>query len=117
MTDDLSAVIARIGEEYRDKINSNSRHYLEISLAQKAAELGFLESKEQYKNICAIVPLKRPATGMKVRIDGRTFVNHAQFESGVVVPNYVAKKVDLPHRGYTANDSMICNFCAAEDNE
>jgi hypothetical protein len=47
---------------------------------------------------------------MKVRIDGRTFINYAQFESGVVAPHYVASQVDLPHRAYIAKDSMICNF-------
>ena len=110
MTDNLSEVIARIGEEYKDNINRNSRHYLEISLAKKAAELGLSEAKEQYKNVCAIVPLKRPVSGMKVRIDGRTFVNYAQVASGIVVPNYVARAVDLPHSAYIAKDSMICNF-------
>jgi len=47
---------------------------------------------------------------MKVRIDGRTFVNYAQFDSGIAVPHYVARQVDLPHRAYVAKDSMICNF-------
>ena len=47
---------------------------------------------------------------MKVRVDGRTFVNYAQFESGVVVPEYVAQKAGLPFQPYTANDSMILNF-------
>jgi len=110
MTDNLREVLTKIGEEYKKNINKDSRHYLEISIAKKAAELGFSEAKEQYKNVCAIVPLKRPATGMKVRIDGRTFVNYAQFESGIVVPNYVASKVDMPHRGYIPKDSMICNY-------
>ena len=110
MTDNLNEVIARIGEEYRDNISSDSRHYLEISIAKKAGELGLSEAEEQYKNVCAIVPLKCPVSGMKVRIDGRTFVNYAQFESGIAVPNYVARNVDLPHRAYIAKDSMICNF-------
>ena len=110
MTDNLSEVIAKIGEEYRDNINNDSRHYLEISIAKKAAELGFADDKKRYKNACAIVPLKHPIRGMKVRIDGRTFVNYAQFESGIVVPQYVANQVDLSHRAYIARDSMICNF-------
>jgi hypothetical protein len=110
MTENLSEVLAKIGKEYKENIKNDSRHYLEISLAKKAAELGLSKAKEQYKNVCAIVPLKRPVSGMKVRIDGRTFVNYAQFESGIVVPNYVARQVDLPHRGYIAKDSMICNF-------
>jgi hypothetical protein len=110
MTENLSEVLAKIGEEYRENINNDSRHYIEISIAKKAAELGFSEAQEQYKNAFAIVPLKDPFGGMKVRIDGRTFVNYAQFESGIVVPNYIARQVDLPQRPYTAQDSMICNF-------
>jgi len=110
MTEKLSEVLAKIGEEYRDNINNDSRHYIEISLAKKASELGFSEAQAQYKTACAIVPLKDPFGGMKVRIDGRTFVNYAQFESGIVVPNYIARQVDLPQRPYTAQDSMICNF-------
>ena len=110
MTDNLSEVIAKIGEDYKENIHDDSRYYLETSIAQKAAELGFSEVKERYKNVYAIVPLKHPVRGMKVRVDGRTFFNYAQFESGIVVPHYIARQVDLPHRAYTAKHSMICNF-------
>jgi hypothetical protein len=110
MTENLCAILAKIGEEYKEHIREDSRYYIEISLAQKAAELGFSEEKERYKNAYAIVPLKHPVGGMKVRIDGRTFVNYAQFESGIVAPHYVASQVDLPQRPYIARDSMICNF-------
>jgi hypothetical protein len=79
MIDNLNKVIAKIGEEYKDNINRDSRHYLEISIAKKAAKMSFSEAEAQYKNVYAIVPLKRPVSGMKVRIDGRTFVNFAQF--------------------------------------
>jgi len=106
----LSEVLAKIGEQYQGNILKDSRYYFEISIAQKAAELGFSETKESCRNAYAIVPLKHPIGGMKVRIDGRTFVNYAQFESGIAVPNYVAGQVDLPHRAYIAKDSMICNF-------
>ena len=47
---------------------------------------------------------------MKVRIDGRTFVNYVQFDSGVAVPNYIAEDSELPYRAYAARDSMILNF-------
>ena len=110
MMNNLSEVLAKIGEEYQGNIQADSRYYLEISIAQKAAELGFSEVKDRYRNVHTILPLKHPIEGMKVRIDGRTFVNYAQFESGIVVPNYVAREVDLPHRTYIAKDSMICNF-------
>ncbi|NNL75705.1 MAG: hypothetical protein HKO68_05145 [Desulfobacterales bacterium] len=110
MKNNLSQVLAQIGEDYKENIDDDSRHYLEISIAQKAAELGFSEVEESCKSAYAIVPLKHPVEGMKVRIDGRTFVNYTQFESGVVVPHYVARQLDLPHRAYIAKDSMICNF-------
>jgi hypothetical protein len=47
---------------------------------------------------------------MKVRIDGRTFVNYAQFESGVVVPDYVARDAGLSYKTFIPKDSMILNF-------
>ena len=106
----LSEVLNNISEEYQENIQENSRYYLEVSIAQKADELGFSDVRERYRDVHAIVPLKHPIGGMKVLIDGRTFVNYAQFESGIVTPNYVAERVDLPYRAYNARDSMICNF-------
>jgi len=110
MANKLSEVLAKIGEYYKENIQDDSRYYLEISIARKAAELGFPESEKRYKDLYAFIPLKHPVRGMKVRVDGRTFVNYAQFESGIVVPHYVARRVDLPYRTYVAKDSMICNF-------
>ena len=110
MTNQLNKVLAKIGDDYKENIQDDSRYYLEISIARKAEELGFAEVRECYRDAYAIVPLKQPVNGMKVRIDGRTFVNYAQFESGIVVPNYVAGQADLPYKAYVAKDSMICNF-------
>ena len=110
MNNSLSEVLNKIGEDYKDNIRDDSRHYLEISIARKAAELGLTEIKERYSDVYAIVPLKHPVEGMKVRIDGRTFINYAQFNSGIVVPHQIAKQVNLHQRAYVARDSMICNF-------
>jgi hypothetical protein len=110
MINNLNEILAEIVEDHKENIDDDSRYYLEVSIAQKAAELGFSKAEARYKNAYAIVPLKSPVGGMKVRIDGRTFVNYAQFESGIVVPNYLARQVDLPHKMYVANSSMICSF-------
>ena len=110
MRNNLSEVLSEIGNDYEDNILDNSRNYREVSIAQKADELGFTEIKECYKDAYAIIPLKRPLDGMKVRIDGRTFVNYSQFDSGVVVPQYVARQVDMPKKSYMPQDSMICNY-------
>jgi hypothetical protein len=47
---------------------------------------------------------------MKVRIDGRTFIDYAQFESGVVVPGYVAREAGLTYKTFLPLGSMILNF-------
>ena len=51
MTNYLSEVLTKIGEEYQENICDDSRHYLEISLAQKATELGFSVVKERFRDV------------------------------------------------------------------
>ena len=110
MKKELDTIIKTIGDEYREKIADNSRHYLEINIGSRAEKLGYSELKNKFKDSFVLVPLKSPMGGMRVRIDGRTFVDYAQFESGIAAPGYVAKEASLPHRSYTPNDSMILNF-------
>jgi hypothetical protein len=110
MGEDLKAIFKQIGEDFRHEISMDSRHYREVSIGQSAERLGYSHMKNRFWDVYAIVPLKRPAEGMKVRIDGRTFINYAQFDSGVVVPGYMAKMTDLPFKPYVAQDSMILNF-------
>lgn len=110
MNDELKNIIKRIGENHRHEISTDSRHYREVSIGRSAERLGYPHLTSQFRDVYAIVPLKRPAEGMKVRIDGRTFVGYAQFDSGVVVPGYLAKKTELAFKPYVAQDSMILNF-------
>ena len=106
----IDDIITKIGEEYRDNIEGDARHYLEVDIGRKAEQLGRPEVGEKFKNVYAVVPLRKPAKGMKVRIDGRTFVDYAQFESGVAVPGYVAKEANLTYKTFIPLDSMILNF-------
>jgi len=110
MKTDLGKVIGLISEDFKNDILATSRFYREVSIGERAERLGLTELKGQYRDVFAIVPLKQPAEGMKVRIDGRTFVNYAQFEFGVVVPRYVAEDTGLPYKPFVPNDSMILNF-------
>lgn len=110
MNNNLKKILLLLSEEYKDKVLTGARNYLEVNLADKADILGFYDLKDFLKGAHAIIPLKEPADGMKVRIDGRTFVNYGQFDSGISVPGYVAKEVDLPHKTFVPNDSMILNF-------
>ncbi|MGD8992058.1 MAG: hypothetical protein PVI00_11460 [Desulfobacterales bacterium] len=110
MNKKLHKVLLTIGEEYKEKIQKGSRHYLEVSIGNQAAKLGHMELTQKYKDTFAIVPLKTPQEGMKVRIDGRTFVNYAEYTSGIAVPGYLAKEVGKSFKAFIPRDSMICNF-------
>ena len=107
----IDDILAKIEEEYKDEIAEGARNYLEVDLGRRAETLGLTDLATKYQKVNAIVPLKRPFHGMKVRIDGRTFVNYAQFGSGVAIPGYVAGDSRKPYKTFIPNDSMICNFC------
>ena len=106
----LDRIINKISIEYKDDLMACARNYVEVNLGKAAESMGHPDLKEKYGSVYAVVPIKAPRPGMKVRIDGRTFVNYALFDSGVAVPGYIAKDASLPHTTYIPNDSMICNF-------
>jgi len=107
----LSEVLESIVKECGGNILAGARHYLEVDIGKRAEVLGYPELKEKYGRVYAIIPLKHPRTGMKVRIDGRTSVNYAQYDSGIAVPGYMAGEAAQPYKPYIPNDSMILN-CA-----
>jgi hypothetical protein len=106
----LDEILNRIDDAYGHKLGKGGRHYLEVSLGNQAKRLGYADLMEKYRNTFAIVPLKHPEPGMKVRIDGRTFVDYAQYASGIAVPGHVARQTTLAFTPFVALDSMICNF-------
>ncbi len=106
----LDKIITTISEQYKDEIMACARNYVEVNIGETAERMGLPELKKKYAAVFAVVPLKAPKPGMKVRIDGRTFVNYALFDSGVAVPGYITHDASMPHRTYIPNDSMICNF-------
>jgi hypothetical protein len=107
----LDDVIENISSRYRNKIMGDSRFYVEVNIGKQAEALGYFDISRKYMDAYAVVPLKHAVPGMKVRIDGRTFVNYAQFDSGVAVPGYVTGDTGLAFRSFIPNDSMILN-CA-----
>ncbi len=107
----IDEILEHVEKTYGSKIQRGARHYMEVSLAEEARRLGFADLGDQYKTACAIIPLNAPQQGMKVRIDGRTFVNYAEYESGMAVPAHLAKAAGRKFRTFVPKDSMICNFC------
>ncbi len=110
MDNRIDELLKYVEETYNGKIQHGARHYLEVNLGEQARKLGFADLGGKYKSTCAIVPLKVPQHGMKVRIDGRTFVDYAEYDSGMAVPGYLAKASGRKFRPFLPQDSMICNF-------
>jgi len=110
MLTNVDRVVQAIGDKYAQVIAPDSRFYMEVSIGKEAEQLGLHDVKNEYPTAQAVVPLKTPLAGMKVRIDGRTFVKYAQYDEGVAVPGYVAKKAGRSAKPYEAQDSMILVF-------
>lgn len=110
MDNRLVNILNVIGEKYKSKIQKGSRHYLEVNVGKHAERLGHRDLKEKYKHTYAIIPLSTPQKGMKVRIDGRTFINYAEHTSGFAIPGYLAREAGFSFKKFMPRDSMICNF-------
>ena len=110
MKKNLDKILISIGEKFGDQICATGRNYLEVNLGLQAETLGYKNLKKKYHQANVIVPLQKPVKGMKVRIDGRTFVKYAQLESGIAVPAYVAHDTTLPYKEFVPEDSLILNF-------
>ncbi len=110
MQNNLVAVIHTIEEQYRNSLSAASRNYLEVDLGKEGGRLGYADIHENFRGINVIVPIKEAVDGMKVMIDGRTFVKYVQFESGVAMPEYVAGQAGLSGKPYIANEDMVLNF-------
>jgi hypothetical protein len=110
MNKELDKFLQEIADKFGDQISADARNYLEINIGKQAEIMGFLHLKEKFMDVNVIVPLKNPVKGMKVRIDGRTFINYAQLESGIALPGYVASDTGLSSKAFLPNDSMILNF-------
>ena len=111
MNSNLDAVLKQISDQFRDSISIGSRFYVEVNIGREGEKSGYTDIRDRFANAWAIVPLKGAVPGMKVRIDGRTFVNYAEYDSGMAVPGYLAKLSGRKYSTFVANDSMICNFC------
>ena len=110
MDNKLKHIIQQISCAHKDKIGINARHYLEVNIGRQAEQMGISDLPDQFRSAAVIVPLKEPLAGMKVRVDGRTFVDYGGFDSGLAAPGYVARASGLPFHPYVAHDSMVLNF-------
>ncbi len=106
----LDETLKAIENDFKHRVTGTARNYVEVDIGQRAAQLGYTDVEKQYKKVLAVIPLKQPEDGMKVRIDGRTFVDYGQLQSGVAIPGFVVRKSGLNYKNFIPNDSMILNF-------
>lgn len=111
MKKEIDEIIQYVSNKYIDLISKNGNNYIELNIGNLADMLGHSNVKKKFKTEGVIVPLKQHVNGMKVRIDGRTFVKYSQFESGIALPGHLAKESGLPRKPYVADENMILN-CA-----
>lgn len=110
MNSQLNEILERISDRYNDRLLAGGRHYLEVNIGLEAERMGVSGLPEHIRAADVIVPLKEPLSGMKVRIDGRTFVDYARFDSGLAAPGYIARAAGRPFQTYIPHDSMVLNF-------
>ena len=110
MNEQLITVLEHIKKTYQDKAMAGERNYINVDIGKVALQLGFRDLHDKYLKREVVVVLREPLPGMKVRIDGRTFVNYAEYASGFAVPEYIARNGNLSFKNFIANDSMILNF-------
>jgi hypothetical protein len=106
----LTDLITHLNTKYDSAILPGSRYILEVDLGREAEQVGYGDLGRRLRGVEAVVPVKDPGPGMKVLIDGRTFVNYAQYASGIAVPGHVARDIDLPATLYCPDDSLVRQF-------
>lgn len=109
MKRELNEVIHYVSAKYKKLISKDGNNYIELNIGKLADMLGHSNIRKKFKNEGVIIPIKQHVNGMKVRIDGRTFVKYSQFESGIALPGHLAKESDLPRQPYIPNENMILN--------
>jgi hypothetical protein len=110
MNTELKKILYKISDEYHSIISNDSIYLLDINIGKEAEKMGYSHLSKTYHNAEVVIPLKHPLEGMKVMIDGRTFVNYVKLEPGIVVPEYVAQNAGITYRKYHAKDSMVRVF-------
>ena len=110
MSNNLDLTLKAIEDSYASKIEGSSRFYVEVDIGAQAEEMGFPDVAKRYRKVLAIVPLREAERGMKVRIDGRTFIDYGQLASGVAIPGRAVRHSRRNYKTFIPNDSMILNF-------
>jgi len=107
MEKELAKILEKIGNGFKKEILPESKIYCIIDIGQAAENFGKPELKEEYKDINAVIPLKKAKGDWGFEVDGTGLSDYAQLESGIAVPKYIAEKSGLPNKKYQPKEKMF----------
>ena len=113
MSNDIGAILTKVGEELKEQIDPKSDWYGTVDLGRVATDIVGAELGAKYEGVHAVVPLKKPESGITVSwggFPGENFAGYIQLESGVAVPSEVAHDSGLPGTGYQPPETMYLKF-------
>jgi len=103
---DLSDVLTKIGEEFKEEINPKGSQYILLDLGDEFRAYKKSNS-EKYDRVNVVIPLKRaPETGLGFIVNGNELSDKKQLENGLVVPDWVATEAQLTAKDYTPKAHM-----------
>lgn len=121
MANELADILNAIEVDYNGKIQRDSNLYHLITLTTVARLLEDLELTYQLRDklrikfpkFKAIVPLKEISSGAYHLYNSSKFFgksNYVQLNSGILVPESIAKEAELPSKQYNPKEKIIVNF-------
>lgn len=110
MKNNIKKILEHVHKNYRSMAHKGGRHYMSVNIGDIARKLGYNNIEKDLADRDVVVALKEPQPGMKVRIDGRTFVRYAEYADGFAVAEPIAVKAGVSYKPYLAQNSMILNF-------
>lgn len=109
MNQRLQEVLRLVQEAYEGEIEPASGTYVLADLGLQFERRGDVLNAGRYKDIRAVVPLKRqPGNTMACTGGGRFFSDWRQLRSGIVVRQWVADESGLEHGPYAPQEQMTC---------
>ena len=100
----LTKVLEKIAEEHKGNLMPKSKIYCNVDLAKAFEKNGF--KGDRYLGVYVIVPLRKLLSKKNYSVNGAAFVELYQLDSGIVLPEWVAKESGLKYNKYKPKDLM-----------
>lgn len=114
MANEITDILNLIAADFEGNIQPDSNVYHLITMAKVAKLMDKSEYREKlrekYPRFRAIVPLRNVSGGIKAEFKGSELSDYVQLNSGILVPEYIAKEAELPSTPYKPKEKIIVKF-------